>query len=361
MPARSSADVVSAVDLAACRALMRGGSRSFFAAARLLPRDVRASASALYAFCRLADDAVDLAEDTAGAIDALCERLLSIHAGSPGDHPADRAFAAVVARHHIPPALPRALIEGFEWDLEGRRYETLEDLCDYAARVAGTVGAMMCLIMGERSAHALTRACELGVAMQLTNIARDVGEDARMGRLYLPRAWMREAGIDPDAWLARPVFDAALGSVVARLLATAEMLYMRAESGIAELPSACRPAIMAARLIYAGIGGEIARNGHDSVNARAVVGGWRKLGLAAFALTSTKTGILRPDRGEAPLACNTFLVGAVMVADHSAGRKAPAPRLRQNGLGGVAWVLDLFLRLSARDRANAIYGRLPAR
>ena len=103
-----------------------------------------------------------------------------------------------------PAALPEALLEGLAWDAEGRSYETLDDLFDYAARVAGTVGVMMTLIMGVRSPEALARACDLGVAMQLTNIARDVGEDARMGRIYLPRQWLREAGVDAEAFLADP-------------------------------------------------------------------------------------------------------------------------------------------------------------
>ena len=98
----------------------------------------------------------------------------------------------------------------------------MEDLHDYAARVAGTVGAMMALVMETRDPRSLARACELGVAMQLTNIARDVGEDARNGRLYLPLAWMREAGLDPEAWLAAPQFVQRLARVVSRLLAEAD-------------------------------------------------------------------------------------------------------------------------------------------
>jgi 15-cis-phytoene synthase len=103
----------------------------------------------------------------------------------------------------LPRELPAALLEGFAWDAAGRYYETIDELHDYCARVAGSVGAMMALIMGVKNKQVLARACELGNAMQLTNIARDVGEDARNGRLYLPRSWMREAGIDPQAWLAR--------------------------------------------------------------------------------------------------------------------------------------------------------------
>ena len=199
--------------MAACRALMKGGSKSFFAASLLLPTSVCEPATALYAFCRLADDAID---DGGGleALQGLYDRLDRIYARDPAPIPADRAFAEVVARYGIPKALPAALIEGFEWDERGRTYDTLSDLTAYAARVAGTVGAMMTMLMGVRDADAVARACDLGIAMQFTNIARDVGEDARLGRIYLPRDWLREAGIDPDAWLKAPKFDKALGGVV---------------------------------------------------------------------------------------------------------------------------------------------------
>jgi phytoene synthase len=147
---------------------------------------VRDSATALYAFCRLADDAIDEGDTETGArtraLATLAQRLDAAYTGRPHDDPADRAFAQIVAQHHIPRAVPEALLEGFAWDLQGRRYETLADLHDYAARVAGTVGVMMAMLMGVRAPAALARACDLGIAMQLTNIARDVGEDARAGR-----------------------------------------------------------------------------------------------------------------------------------------------------------------------------------
>ena len=110
---------------------------------------------------------------------------------------------------------------------------------------------MMTLVMGGRSSKTVARACELGVAMQLTNIARDVGEDARRGRLYLPLQWLREAGLDPDEFLRHPQHSPALANVVKRLLRAADQLYVRSETGIGALPRDCRAAIMAARLIYA--------------------------------------------------------------------------------------------------------------
>ncbi|MEM1385922.1 MAG: phytoene/squalene synthase family protein, partial [Pseudomonadota bacterium] len=234
--------------------------------------------------CRLADDAVDEGDGDRLAVARLSRRLARVYAGRPADNPADRAFAEVVAEHRIPEAIPAALIEGLAWDAEGRRFRTLSDLHAYAARVAGTVGVMMTLLMGERRPAVLARACDLGVAMQLSNIARDVGEDARNGRVYLPLDWLAEAGVDPARLLARPEHSPALGHVVAQLLAAAEGHYARALAGIGGLPMDCRPAIMAARLLYREIGREVARADFDAVSRRAVVSKRRKLGLLLRAM-----------------------------------------------------------------------------
>jgi phytoene synthase len=329
-------------ELAACRALLRGGSRTFHAASFLLPARVRDPAVSLYAFCRVADDAIDAGGGHA-ALAQLHARLDAAYAGRPLPIPADRAFADVVARHAIPRALPDALLEGLAWDAEGRRYQTIEDLYAYAARVAGTVGVMMALLMGARSPGALARACDLGIAMQLTNIARDIGEDARNGRIYLPLDWLREMQIDPQAWLAAPVFDGRIAAMVERLLRLADVLYLRAADGIAELPLACRPGISAARFVYAEIGRAVARNGHDSVTRRAVVPLWRKLALLGVSLGAS----MRPARG----ATSPVLAQAQFLVDAAHGR----PALRQvpwwNLRARALFVIDLFERLERRSRA----------
>ena len=333
---------------AACRALLAAGSRSFHAAALLLPPAVRRPATALYAFCRVADDAIDRAAPGAAPLAELNERLARIYAGDPAPIAADRAFAEVVSEHAIPIELPRALLEGFEWDAVGREYATITELNAYGARVAGTVGAMMALVMGVRSGAVIARACELGVAMQLTNVARDVGEDAAAGRLYLPRDWMRAEGIDPAAWLARPRFSAPLGRVIARLLAAADVLYASAAPGIAALPAGCRPAMHAARRIYAHIGHEIAARGHDSVSARAIVPGRRKAALLGRAFLDSLGAAEEADR--AALAETKFLVDAAAAPVGAASSAIPGVD------GQVAWVLDLFERLERRDRALAQQG-----
>ncbi len=338
-------------DLAACRRMLADGSRTFLAASWLLPGAVREPACALYAFCRVADDEVDGCNDPARAVAALRLRLADVYRGRPAPIVADRALATVVRAFAIPRALPAALIEGFEWDALGCRYETLDDVLAYGARVAGSVGAMMALLMGARTPAALARACDLGVAMQLSNIARDVGEDARMGRLYLPRRWLREAGIDPDLWLSAPAFSPALGSVVQRLLAVADSLYARVDAGVAELPMACRPGINAARFLYAQIGHEVARRGLDSVTSRAVVSPARKAGWLLRALLAVNPA--RHTSPQPPLPATRFLVDAV-ASWPSPPRAAAAPAhmapwdLRARAVRAI----DLFEQLERRDRAR---------
>ncbi len=269
-------------DVDACAALLAKGSKSFNAAGRLLPSRLRPDVVVLYAFCRIADDLVDEAVVPAQGVRAVRAMLDRVYAGQPADGPfgaVERAFTRLVQRHALPRALPEALIEGFVWDAEGRRYETMSDTLDYAARVAAVVGVMMTVLMGVRDAATLARACDLGLAMQLTNIARDVGEDARMGRVYLPEAWLAAEGLSSAALLRAPQHGAPLGRVVTRLLDHAEELYTRSERGIPGLPADCRTAIWAARLIYADIGRVIRRAGANSVDRRASTSKWRKLYL----------------------------------------------------------------------------------
>jgi 15-cis-phytoene synthase len=342
-------EFAAAADRTACRVAIRTGSKSFFAAGQLLPGDVREAAYGLYAFCRLSDDLVDGAADPAdrrAAVARLDARISRAYAGCPVDTPADRAFAEIVAAYAIPEALPRALIEGFAWDSESRRYADLGALQAYAARVAGSVGAMMALIMGARTPDALARACDLGAAMQLTNIARDVGEDARMGRLYLPLDWLRATGIDPDAFLAAPRPSPALAHVVARLLSEADGLYARAQAGIAALPPRCRPSIRAAGLIYAEIGRAIASHGYDSVSRRARVGTGRKLALIARAARTPAdaAGLAVPALPQA-----LFLIEAVALTPPAPGRQRPALRPWWDVGGRVVHVLDLIERMRERE------------
>ena len=342
--------MTATADIAACRALLKNGSRTFHAASKVLPRKVADPAIALYAFCRLADDAVDLGTDRGGAVARLRSRLNDVYRGQPMPHPADRAFAAVVAQFTIPRELPEALLEGLDWDARSRRYQTLNDLTAYAARVAGSVGAMMTLVMGAREPEVVARACDLGVAMQLTNIARDVGEDARAGRLYLPLQWLREAGIDPDEFLARPSLTPEIAAIVQRLLDAAELLYARGGLGIARLPRSCRPGIHAARALYAEIGREVERAGLDSIAQRAVVSTKRKLTVLARRLVVAPPRVAQSDLAALPEV--RFLIDAVAATPRRERAKARSRPVEDR----VVWVLDLFTRLERRDQLQR--GRL---
>lgn len=286
MPPEATAIAVApdaASDLAVCKALLAKGSKSFSAASWLLPSRMRDDAAAFYAFCRVADDAVDDSGEPARAVARLHVRLDRIFAEQPEDGPVDRALARVVARHAMPKAPFSALLEGFEWDADARSYRSLSDVLAYSARVASAVGVVMTYLMGVRDRDTLARACDLGAAMQLTNICRDVGEDARRGRIYVPEDWLEEAGLDVTAWLRAPAFEPAVAAAVQRLLGEAGRLYARAQPGIGALPSDCRPAIRAASMIYADIGRVVRARGFDSVGGRARVGFARKLWLLARA------------------------------------------------------------------------------
>ncbi|MFH1807295.1 MAG: phytoene/squalene synthase family protein [Pseudomonadota bacterium] len=305
-------------DVVACQGILGAGSKSFAAASLLLPARVREPAAVCYAFCRVADDAVDEGDDVDAAVAGLHARLDRIYRGQPDDDPVDRSLAVVVRDHELPEAVLRALLEGFAWDAEGRRYRTLDELEAYCARVASTVGVIMTLLMGSRDPDVLARACDLGLAMQLTNIARDVGEDARSGRVYLPLDWLAEAGLDVDELLREPRFSPALGQMVQRLLDVADGYYRRADLGIRQLPRDSRTAIRAARLIYSDIGRVIAHHQFDSVSQRAYTSKARKLWLLLRASAATLWFRRRCDEPARPAV--RFLVDAA--ADRTGSARA---------------------------------------
>ncbi len=326
-------------DLNHCKEAIRHGSLSFHAASKLLPASVRDPALALYAFCRLADDEVDEGEYQAGAVLRLQERLDLAYAGKPRNAPEDRAFAAIISDFEMPRALPEALLEGLAWDAAEHRYDSLSGVRDYSARVASAVGAMMCVLMRVRDPDALARACDLGVAMQLTNIARDVGEDARMGRIYLPLDWLAEAGIDPLNFTRDPMPTDDVRRMVKRLLAEADRLYRRSEAGINVLPLQARTGIWAARLIYAGIGKELRRQGYDSISMRAHTSTAQKLGWLVQSGARTVGSVIMPKSAviyAKPLDEVAFLVDAASRAKADPGRSAS--------------VVDILAQLRAREQ-----------
>lgn len=277
------------------RDVIRRGSRSFAMASALFPPNVRDRAHLLYAWCRYCDDEVDgqrLGHATARAgPDGAMERLARIRARTAaalqGDEtlaePAFLALRAVVARSAIPPVHAVELLEGFQWDAERRRYATLDDLLAYCYHVAGCVGVMMAHAMEVTDQDTLDRAADLGIAFQLTNIARDVRDDARAGRLYLPLDWLAEAGVTPAA-VGTAAAAPRVAAVVARLLDMAEAYYASAAAGLRGLPFRSAWAVAAALSIYREIGRAVRRRGADAWNRRVVIPGYRKAAAVVAAL-----------------------------------------------------------------------------
>ncbi len=307
-------------DLEYCAAALNDGSKSFLLASHFLPKQVRFAATSLYGFCREADDLIDgnsgEPEALKQALDTVQQRINNVYSSKPLDNSTDRALRSVVQHYHLPRGLLDALLQGFEWDTSGRTYQTLEEVEDYAARVAGSVGAMMAVLMGVRDPTILARACDLGVAMQLTNICRDVGEDARAGRCYLPIDWLQAQSVTPETIL-QPGSAAVVKDVIVKLLNRADFLYKRADSGIAMLPHNCQRGIRMARQVYSAIGGEIQRIDYDSINQRAYVPIYRKLKLLAkygfrvSAASKTLTSDQQKNLTQPCLNANRFLVNAV--------------------------------------------------
>ena len=329
-------------DMSECRRLLSHGSKSFYIASHFLPRALRESASGLYAFCRIADDLVDLGDDPRQALVSLHQRLDLIYDARPENHPIDRVLSQIVIDHKLPRGLLDALLEGFQWDTDGRDYHTLAEVCDYGARVAGTVGVMMAILMGVKDHATLARAADLGVAMQLTNICRDVGEDARAGRLYLPRDLMRAAGIDPDAFLCNPTPGAQLTHVLKQVLAEAERRYELADEGIRQLPRSCRPGILAARRLYAEIGHTVVHNNYDSISQRAVVSRARK---GQILLGLMRGPAAAPELMLAPCAPeNQFLLDAIPHTE-----EWQHPNQPRDFSAKAEWMLELFMVMKQRD------------
>ncbi|MFN0177370.1 MAG: phytoene/squalene synthase family protein [Gemmatimonadales bacterium] len=288
------------------RRVIERGSRSFTRAAALLAPEIRDAGYQLYAWCRYCDDVIDeqalghpVPESVRQAeTRTQAERLAELRAlttaaldGQPVAQLEYQGLARIVARYQIPRLHCFEFLDGMAMDVDGRRYRTIDELVVYCYRVAGVVGVMMAHVMGVRDAETLKRAEDLGIAMQLTNIARDVMDDAGEGRVYLPLQWLVEAGVDPQA-VGRSEHRATVATVVARLLDEAEARYARADEGIAHLPFQSAWAIAAARAIYSDIGRVIRGRGALAWDRRAVVTPGRKYLLVLRTLARTAAGAL---------------------------------------------------------------------
>jgi phytoene synthase len=285
-------------EVSAFREVMKKRARTFRWAALLLGRSSRDDAAVLYAFCRAADDAVDEGSDPAASTRALAalERGLEGEGSGPG-----RAVADLSARRGVPLEPARELLAGVRSDMTVVRIADERALFLYAYLVAGTVGLMMSALLGARDARAARYAVALGVAMQLTNICRDVEEDAARDRVYLPESLLRAAGTSQAALLARRAPREAIARVVAQLLARADELYVSAERGVRFLPPRARLAVLAAGRMYRAIGGVLERRSWDPFGGRAVVSPARKCFACMLALAAFVTLTVRSWAGREPV------------------------------------------------------------
>lgn len=263
------------------------GSKSFAAAAKLFDERTRQSAVMLYAWCRHCDDVIDgqtlghgQVEGDRSTGEARLAELVDLteraYAGEPMSDPAFAAFQQVIQRHQIPRAYPLEHLAGFRMDVQEYRYQTLDDTLLYCYRVAGVVGLMMARVMGAEADATLDRACDLGLAFQLTNIARDIVEDAQIGRVYLPADWLAEMGI-PEDEVALPAHRASLAILAARLVDLADPYYQSASQGLPDLPLRSAWSIATAHGVYRQIGVEVKARGAGAWDKRVSTSSLQKL------------------------------------------------------------------------------------
>jgi 15-cis-phytoene synthase len=258
-----------------CESLIGRHSKSFLLASALLPAEKRQAVRALYAFCRVTDDIVDRPTgDSTVQLDHWRRRILVNH--PPLDDLVTIAWADARLRYRIPVRYAEQLIEGVARDLIQKRYETFEELAAYCYGVASTVGLMSMHIIGYAGVHAIPYAIKLGVALQLTNILRDVGEDWRAGRLYLPQEDLETFGLSEEDIACGQVTE-AWRSFMRYQIARNRLLYSEAMPGIALLNRDGRFAIAAAAELYQGILTDIEANDYDVFSRRAFVTKWGKV------------------------------------------------------------------------------------
>lgn len=259
-----------------CARVIKSNSRTFFLASSLLPRAKRRAVRALYAFCRATDDLIDQTANPEDAYGLLENWRVRLGKSANAYDPVPLAWADTKARYHIPYGYELQLIEGIARDLRQVRYATFAELADYCYGVASTVGLMVMHIVDFESDAALRYAVKLGIALQLTNILRDVGADWQAGRLYLPLDEMAQFGVT-EADIARGHVNDRWRAFMRYQIARARTLFAEAKLGIGLLASDGRFAIAAASGLYQAILADIETHDYDVFHRRAHVGAWGKL------------------------------------------------------------------------------------
>ena len=268
---------------------MEVGSKSFATASKLFDARTRRSVLMLYSWCRHCDDVIDDQvlgfSNNTPSLQSAGQRLAQLeiktrqaYAGSQMHEPAFAAFQEVAMAHDILPAYAFDHLAGFAMDVNETRYQTLDDTLRYCYHVAGVVGLMMAQIMGVRDNATLDRACDLGLAFQLTNIARDIVEDAEAGRCYLPETWLAEEGLTREN-LADRGHRQALSRIARRLVEAAEPYYHSSSAGLRGLPLRSAWAIATAKQVYRRIGIKVVAAGPAAWDQRQSTSTPEKLAL----------------------------------------------------------------------------------
>jgi 15-cis-phytoene synthase len=249
--------------------LLAQRGKSFHWARRLLTATHAARATRLYGFCRRIDDLVDENPSPADARASLCIVRHALETGQCDD-PAWRDMISLMRDSAIDPAIPLDLIRGVEGDLEAVRVADIAELLRYCYRVAGTVGQMMTALLDVTAPEAMPHAIHLGMAMQLTNVCRDVREDALRGRRYLPATLV--GALEPAALIdPKGATRATAANAICTLLDLAENYYASAEHGLHHLPAGARAGILVAARVYREIGVVLRRRDGDCWSSRAMV------------------------------------------------------------------------------------------
>ena len=278
-------------------------AKSFRLAANFLPKENLDDIAVLYHFCRLVDDAVDEAPTIEEAYGNLSEidHLLRSEQSSELD-----TFKSVVYKHSIPMHAIKALMEGCEGDLHPVRIDSLKDLSHYCYQVAGSVGEMMSPLLNVTSPEATQFAIDLGLGMQITNICRDVLEDAERGRVYLPATWLHEYELTSESILQKNVGVVDIAPIIDKMLSTAEVCYRRAYIGCRYIPFRSRLGILIARRVYRAIGLKLqSKHQSNPLHGRTMLSKWEKMwqvGLGFIdALNPVTLGWWRPAIPDSPM------------------------------------------------------------
>ena len=258
-------------------------SKSFFAATRLLPVERRWATFALYGFCRFADNLIDNPRDRSdkellAEIDHLISELQIAYRSGESEHPIIRSFIVIAQKFDIPVDYPLDLLKGVKMDIEINRYNSFDDLYLFCYRVAGVVGLMMTHVLGYSNDDAFIYAEKLGIAMQLTNILRDIQEDKNVDRIYIPQQELNQFGLDSND-IVNETVNTNMRNLIKFQIERAHSFYSESSKGIPMLNFESQIAINAASKIYRGILDKIKENNYNPFLVRVFVSHKKKMNI----------------------------------------------------------------------------------